>query len=438
VPITSFQYQDIGIRLQLEPRMHHNREVTLDIEVEVASLSGFVEGSGGQQQPIIATRNIQSTIRLKDGETNFLAGLIRDENSLDEAGFPGLSDIPVLGRLFSRKGQDKRRTDLVLTLTPHIIRTADITEQDLLPIWVGTESNLSFRGGSPRVESEVQGPFDEQDTEQEQERIREMIRQRIQSLPQGLREGVEGESTPPQEAPGVDLVPSGPPGDVFGRDEDEEAEEEEEPPRTRPVARSPRPTPFVAALWRGEGASPRFAGERQEEAGVVLALVPERRKLAVGEEVEVLLAVDSAAAVSHLPAHLRFDPELIEVVEVTAGGFLGGDGEATVLSKLSRPGDLALGASRFGDLDGVTGIGVVARIVLRALAPGAVRLRLTQAQALDRELESLPLSRRSVRLDIVADPAELGPDQDAEPPAEPVRPDRPEGPPASRGEASFV
>ena len=435
VPITSFQYQDIGIRLQLEPRMHHNREVTLNIEVEVASLSGFVEGSGGQQQPIIATRNIQSTIRLKDGETNFLAGLIRDENSLNDIGFPGLSDIPVIGRLFSKKGQDKRRTDLVLTLTPHIIRTANITEQDLLPIWVGTESNLSFRGGSPRVESEVQGPFDEQETEEEQERIREMIRQRIQSLPQGLREGVEGEEQAPEAPPGVELVPSGPPGDVFGRDEeeDEEDEDEEEPPGLRPIALRRPASGFVPALWRGGPPRARFAGQEKEEpAGVRLSLVPERRALAVGQEVEVLLAAESDVRVSHLPAHLRFDPKRVEVVSVTPGGYLGGDGQAAVLSELTRPGDLALGASRFGDIEGVRGSGVVARIVLRALAPGPVGLRLTRVRALDRKLEPLPLSRGSARLEIVADPSQL--------PANPTPegPDRPEQGPARREEASVV
>jgi general secretion pathway protein D len=435
VPITSFQYQDIGIRLQLEPRMHHNREVTLNIEVEVASLSGFVEGSGGQQQPIIATRNIQSTIRLKDGETNFLAGLIRDEDSLNDIGFPGLSDIPVIGRLFSKKGQDKRRTDLVLTLTPHIIRTANITEQDLLPIWVGTESNLSFRGGSPRVESEVQGPFDEQDTEEEQERIREMIRQRIQSLPQGLREGVEGEEQAPEGPPGVELVPSGPPADVFGRDEDEEEDEEdeEEPPGARPIALRRSVSGFVPALWDGGPPRARFAGAAaQEPAGVRLSLVPARRALAVGQEVEVLLAAESDVRVSHLPAHLRFDPQRVEVVSVTPGGYLGGAGQAAVLSELTRPGDLALGASRFGDLEGVRGSGVLARIVLRALAPGPVGLRLTRVRALDRKLEPLPLSRGTARLEIVADPSQLPAD-----PA-PEGPGRPEQGPERREEASLV
>ncbi|HSS78150.1 MAG TPA: secretin N-terminal domain-containing protein, partial [Thermoanaerobaculia bacterium] len=143
VPITSFQYQDVGIRIDMEPRVHHNQEVTLKIKVEVSNLNGNVAGSGGQSQPIIGTRTIDSTIRLQDGETNFLAGLIRSDLTDSDQGIPGLSDIPIIGRLFSNKHTENQRTDVILTLTPHIIRDAEITEEDLPPIWVGTEANIS-------------------------------------------------------------------------------------------------------------------------------------------------------------------------------------------------------------------------------------------------------------------------------------------------------
>src|SRR4029077_10896903 len=142
VPITSFQYQDVGIRIDMEPRVHHNQEVTLKIKVEVSNLNGNVAGSGGQSQPIIGTRPIDSTIRLQDGETNFLAGLIRSDLTDSDQGIPGLSDIPIIGRLFSDKHTESQRTDVILTLTPHIIRNAEITEEDLQPIWVGTEANI--------------------------------------------------------------------------------------------------------------------------------------------------------------------------------------------------------------------------------------------------------------------------------------------------------
>ncbi|MEM9558322.1 MAG: secretin N-terminal domain-containing protein [Acidobacteriota bacterium] len=219
VPVTSFQYQEIGIKIDIEPRVHHNEEVSLTVKVEVSNIADFVTGSGGQQQPVIGTRTIESNIRLRDGETNFLAGLIRTDEQFSETGIPGLSDLPILGRLFKNVQTDNRRTDIVLTLTPHVIRRASIEEEDLLPIWVGTETNITFRGDSPRVESDVSGPFDDD----ARSRVRERLRERLRSLPRGLQdEGEEaGEQVQPEPPPGIDLAPTGF-GDSFGEADDGE------------------------------------------------------------------------------------------------------------------------------------------------------------------------------------------------------------------------
>jgi general secretion pathway protein D len=153
VPYTSFQYQDVGIKVAMEPRVHHNREVTLKLTVEVSN-QGTPVDFGGQEQPTFSTRTIESTIRLKDGETNFLAGLIQSNKIRSASKTPLLGDIPLIGRLFTDEKREETRTDLVLTMTPHIIRIANITEEDLAPMWVGTGTNLTFRGVSPRIESQ--------------------------------------------------------------------------------------------------------------------------------------------------------------------------------------------------------------------------------------------------------------------------------------------
>lgn len=152
-PYTSFQYQDVGIKVEMEPRVHHNREVTLKLTVEVSNQGAPVE-FGDQKQPTFATRTITSTIRLKDGETNFLAGLIQSNKIRSATKTPFLGDIPFLGRLFTNEHTEETRTDLILTMTPHIIRIPDITDEDLAPMWVGTGNNLTFRGVSPRIESQ--------------------------------------------------------------------------------------------------------------------------------------------------------------------------------------------------------------------------------------------------------------------------------------------
>jgi len=155
-PVTSFQYQDVGIKVSIEPRVHHNREVTLKLTVEVSNQGPPAAGTGTAgvpAQPTFATRTIESTIRLKDGETNFLAGLIQQADEESDNKTPFLGDLPLLGRLFTNSHKHTLRTDLILTMTPHVIRIPDITEDDMAPMWVGTQSNLSFRGMSPRVES---------------------------------------------------------------------------------------------------------------------------------------------------------------------------------------------------------------------------------------------------------------------------------------------
>ncbi len=101
-PYTSFQYQDVGIKVGMEPRVHHNREVTLKLTVEVSN-QGPPVTFAGQEQPTFTTRTIESTIRLKDGETNFLAGLIQSNKIKSATKTPILGDIPLIGRLFTER-----------------------------------------------------------------------------------------------------------------------------------------------------------------------------------------------------------------------------------------------------------------------------------------------------------------------------------------------
>jgi len=137
-PITSFNYQNIGVNIDITPRTHHDDDVTLSLKVGVTSISG--SGFGGL--PTFNNREVSTIIRLRDGETNMLAGLIRDDERRTLDGIPGLSDIPGVGRLFARNQKTTEQTDIILTLTPHIIRVLDLTEADLRPFRVGRDSVL--------------------------------------------------------------------------------------------------------------------------------------------------------------------------------------------------------------------------------------------------------------------------------------------------------
>ncbi len=144
-PITSYVYQNVGVNIDLTPRTHHDDEVTLTVKLSLTSVSGT--GFGGL--PTLGNREINTTIRLKDGETNMLAGLIRDEERTGLSGIPGLSDLPVIGHLFANNRKQKQETDIILTLTPHIVRVLDVTEADLRPFRLGRDVGGTVGGEVP-------------------------------------------------------------------------------------------------------------------------------------------------------------------------------------------------------------------------------------------------------------------------------------------------
>jgi general secretion pathway protein D len=132
-PITSFNYENIGVNIDITPRMHHDDQVSLALRISVSNISG--SGFGGL--PTFGNREINTVIRLKDGETNLLAGLIRDEERRILRGVAGLSDLPIVGRLFAQTHREIQETDIVMMLTPRVIRVLDLSENDLRPFRVG-------------------------------------------------------------------------------------------------------------------------------------------------------------------------------------------------------------------------------------------------------------------------------------------------------------
>ncbi|MFQ6083513.1 MAG: cohesin domain-containing protein [Candidatus Aminicenantia bacterium] len=170
-PITSFIYEDVGITLKITPRIHFEREVTLELDIKVTSLGG----TGYAGIPIIGTREVKNVIRLKEGETNLLAGLLKDEERKSLKGIVGLKNLPILGHLFSNTDQTITQTDVVLTITPYIIRSVSIKKEDLEPLWIGVEEKISSGEISPSLPEEEKVIFGRQREVQrlEREEIRE-------------------------------------------------------------------------------------------------------------------------------------------------------------------------------------------------------------------------------------------------------------------------
>ncbi len=141
-PITSFEYEDVGIDIKITPQIHFEKEVTLELEINVKS----VGGTGVADIPIISTREVKNIIRLKDGETNLLAGLLKDEERVSVKGIIGLKNIPLLGGLFSSNDRTVQQTDVIMTITPYIIRTKPVDAEDLEPLWVDLNGIFSLSG----------------------------------------------------------------------------------------------------------------------------------------------------------------------------------------------------------------------------------------------------------------------------------------------------
>jgi general secretion pathway protein D len=135
-PLTNYDYQDVGLDIKIKPHIHAEREVTLELDLKITSLAG----TGYADIPIINTREVKNTLRLRDGESNLLAGLLRDEERTSLKGIPYLVKIPVLGRLFGSSTTTVDQTDVVLTITPHIIRAIPLGDEDRKPLWVDIES----------------------------------------------------------------------------------------------------------------------------------------------------------------------------------------------------------------------------------------------------------------------------------------------------------
>lgn len=140
----SIQYLDVGIKLEVEPQVYADSDVGIKLALEVSSVSDIVKTESGQAYQI-GTRSAQTVLRLRDGETQVLAGLISDQDRNTAQKVPGLGQLPLLGRLFSNDGGDKKKTEIVLSITPRIIRPLVSPDAQLAELWSGSEAAVRAR-----------------------------------------------------------------------------------------------------------------------------------------------------------------------------------------------------------------------------------------------------------------------------------------------------
>ena len=141
---TQFQYLDVGVNIDITPRIHAGREVTLKVMMDISNVTGQ-SNIGGINQPIIGQRKIEHEIRLKEGEVNLLGGMLEDSQTKSLSGIPGLSQVPILRYLFGQTSTEHRENEIVFALIPHIIRGQELSDLNQKALQIGTASAIELR-----------------------------------------------------------------------------------------------------------------------------------------------------------------------------------------------------------------------------------------------------------------------------------------------------
>jgi general secretion pathway protein D len=154
---TQFQYIDVGVNIDITPHIHSDSEVTLKMTLEVSSVTG-TQNIGGINQPTIGQRRIDLESRLRDGEVNLVGGILDDTETQSLSGYPLLSRIPILKYFFAQEDKQKQEDEIIFAITPHIVRSQELTDENLRLVDLGAGASVSVRHTDPRKVSAGTAP----------------------------------------------------------------------------------------------------------------------------------------------------------------------------------------------------------------------------------------------------------------------------------------
>ena len=371
-PLASYNYKDIGINLDMTPRVTPEGEIQLDVTVEDTAV-GPDKNVAGVTVPTFQRRTVTTRLRLRDGESNLLAGLIQTLETRGVTGFPGLIHVPFLSDLFSGNTREQDSTDIIMLLTPHIVRTQEIAEADLRPIYIGSQQNgggLSLGGPPPLIAapaSETPAPATAPAAAAPAPTAA-ALPAIGQSTPQGTI-AVPAGATP---IPGTVVVPNAPPAPVAPPAVP--TPQAAAPPgaaATPPQAAAPAP-----ATPASDAANPPITSPGLGSAQVIIS--PPTTPLRVGQgPYNIPISITGAQRLSTVTLTMVYDPTKLRVRSVQDGGFLRAGGANVTFSQQVNGGRIDITISRGADLTGASGTGLLAAILFDAIAPGSAPLILS-------------------------------------------------------------
>ena len=368
-PLTSFTYRPIGVIVEMTPRVTYEGDIVMDLTLE-NSARGQDSNIAGQVLPAFASRKVTTRLRLRDGESNLLAGLLREDERRSLRGFPGILRMPLLQQLFADNDSNIRQTDIVMLLTPRIVRSHQLTTSDLSPIYIGTQSNMApggpppiFGGGGaaqPASPPPVAAP------------TTPAVAPGTPQIPPGSSPipGMTTAPAPPvaqpqpQPVPVEPVEPTAPTGAA--------------PSQPPPAFPGLQPVPQQGTAGAGAAPPNPFAPPPSTAPATVIASPPGTDFRVGGGPYLVPIAVTGASRLSTVSLSITYNPAVLKVRNVQEGSLMRQGGQATFTQKVDEAaGRIDIAVVRPGDVLGVSGTGVVGAVLFDAVAPGGSPIALS-------------------------------------------------------------
>jgi general secretion pathway protein D len=384
-PLSSYQYKDVGVNMDMTPTVTLDGDIRLDVTLD-NSQQGPDVSVGGVVVPSFVQRKVSTRLRLRDGESNLLAGMLVQTEKKGVSGFPGLIHVPFFSALFSKNETANDQTEIVMLLTPHIVRTHEITETDLKPLYIGSQQSLGVGGPPPLIAP--------QQPEAAPAPAPAAAPATAPSAPAGAVPGGTGLirgpggttlAAPPGSSPvpGTVVVPTPavqPPTVTAPA-----------APDTPPPAGQQAPAPVPPALPGNAPSLPQPAttapaGSAQaavptSSPGIgsaqVLMSPPGPTFRVGGGPYTVPLLINDASRISTMTLTLIFDPTKLRVRSVQEGSFLRAGGVPVVFTQGANGNRIDISLARGADTTGASGTGVLAAVLFDAIAPGTVTMTLS-------------------------------------------------------------
>jgi general secretion pathway protein D len=385
---TQFQYQDVGVNIEVTPSVHYDRDVTLKIKIEVSAESG-TETISGVTEPIISQRVVDQTIRLREGEASILGGIQNKQEQNNWNGIPGLSAIPILKYVFGSKDHTIQDDDIVFVVVPHIVRSQELDQANLRVIDTGEGQSIDLRhaGTGPAPTAPTAAPAVRPAALEQQPAVGSVPAQSaIEAAPamlQQLRTDMAANTSPPPTVQAAVPPPAAIPAPT--------PQAATSPPQpASPAPPSAQPPAPAAAAPAAPAAAPA-APATPPTAGASFTLNAPAAPPAAGTSFQVPLMLNGGMDVASIAMQLHYNSSKLQLVNVSAGDFLSRDGQAAPPIHTDQPpGNLIVGISRPPGTHGVSGTGVICVFTFQAKASGPSDLTITRASVVNSAQQQVP------------------------------------------------